>query len=157
MSFWDTCASKVWRSASGPLCTAKCFAQAAVFRYFPSPWSPRTYSLPSSEVRYGILAVGLVTPAPARVAENIHVGRPESQTLVDVAVAVPARRVVLRARLRGGYIRALRGAFPGRTSPQGLSPAGTSSPYPRGQLREAPRSTSCRREVQRKGSPVRRI
>lgn len=37
----------------------------------------------------GILAVGLVSPAPARVAEDVDVGRPEGESLVDVPVAQP--------------------------------------------------------------------
>ena len=82
------------------------------FQILPVALEPSYVLLAKLRGEVRVLAVGLVTPAPARVAENIHVGRPEGQTLVDVAVAVPARRIVLRARLRGGYIRALPEHFP---------------------------------------------
>ena len=41
---------------------------------------------PSGEVR--ILAVGLMAPSPAGISENIDVGRPAGQTLIDLGLAV---------------------------------------------------------------------
>ena len=49
--FQQTSALNSWRTASGPLCTAKCFAQAAVFSTLPLPCKPFTYALPHSAVR----------------------------------------------------------------------------------------------------------
>ena len=49
----------------------------------------------------GVLAVGLVAAAPARVAEDVDVRRPEGQPLVDVAVALAHALVVLGAALGG--------------------------------------------------------
>ena len=50
----DTLASKPWRQPSGPLWTAKCFAQAAAFSTFSScPCMPCTNRTPIREVRYG--------------------------------------------------------------------------------------------------------
>ena len=51
-----------------------------------------------------VLAIGLVAPAPAGVAEDVHVRGPEGQALVDVPVAVLRRGVVLRAALGGGDV-----------------------------------------------------
>ena len=46
-----------------------------------------------------ILAVGLMSSAPSGIAENIHIGRPEGQSLVDVPVIVCRLRIVFRASL----------------------------------------------------------
>ena len=43
----------------------------------------------------GVLAVGFLAAAPAGVPEDVHVGRPEGQPLVDVPVAAGAGLVVL--------------------------------------------------------------
>src|SRR6266436_7438010 len=49
-----TFASKLCRSGSGPLCTAKCFGVATTFRYRGSfPCNPLTKETPNLEVRYG--------------------------------------------------------------------------------------------------------
>ena len=49
-----------------------------------------------------IFAVGFLAATPARIAENVDVGRPKSQPVVNVAVAVVrlAVVVVLGAALR---------------------------------------------------------
>lgn len=52
----------------------------------------------------GILAVGFVAAAPARVAENIDVGCPECQPLVQAAVILFPGGVVLGAALGGRNI-----------------------------------------------------
>ena len=52
----------------------------------------------------GILAVGLMAAAPAGITENIDVGRPEGEALVDISVAMGNGSVVLGAALGGGYI-----------------------------------------------------
>ena len=52
----------------------------------------------------GVLAVGLVAPAPAGVAEDVHVGGPEGQPLVDVPIAVGRGGVVLGPALGGGDV-----------------------------------------------------
>ena len=49
----------------------------------------------------GILAIRLVAAAPARIAKDVDIGRPEGQALVDVAVAARGLRVVLCAPLGG--------------------------------------------------------
>ena len=45
-------------------------------------------------------------PAPARIAENIDVGRPEGQPLVDIVIPVSLRRIVFRAGFLRGYLGA---------------------------------------------------
>ena len=56
----------------------------------------------------GIFAIGLMAASPARVAEYVHVGRPEGQSLVYVPVAVTRVLVVLGARFdRDGVAYAL--------------------------------------------------
>ena len=43
-----------------------------------------------------ILAVGLMSAAPSRITENIHIRCPEGQALVDITVSAAALHVVLR-------------------------------------------------------------
>ena len=52
-------------------------------------------------VRNGILAVGLLAASPARVAEDVDVGRPEDEALVEVALVARDPAVVHRAGLVG--------------------------------------------------------
>ena len=49
----------------------------------------------------GIFAVGLHAAAPARIAEQVDVGGPEGESLVDVALAAADELVILGARLVG--------------------------------------------------------
>ena len=51
----------------------------------------------------GVLAVGLLTAAPAGIAEDVHVGGPEGQAVIDVAVSFPGEGVVLGPRLVGDH------------------------------------------------------
>ena len=53
ISFGFATASKEWRMASGPECTAKCLAHAATLRYLPLPCKPLMNRTPSRLVRYG--------------------------------------------------------------------------------------------------------
>ena len=53
----------------------------------------------AGEVR--IFAVGLHAAAPARVAEEVDVGRPEGEALIDVALAAADEFVVLGAGFIG--------------------------------------------------------
>jgi hypothetical protein len=46
-----------------------------------------------------VLAVGLLSAAPARIAKDVDVRRPERQSLVATMLPVPERLVMLRARL----------------------------------------------------------
>ena len=55
----------------------------------------------------GVLAVGLVPPAPAGVPEDVDVGGPEGQALVDVPVVLGGEGVVLGPALGGGHISQL--------------------------------------------------
>ena len=75
----------------------------------------------------GILAVGLVAAAPAGIAEDVDVGRPEGQPLVDVPVAVAGGGVVLGAALGGGHIAQLlhQGGVEGSGHADGLGPHGS--------------------------------
>ena len=43
----------------------------------------------------GVFAVGLLAPAPAGIAKDVHVGRPHGQPVVDVPVAQGGKGVVL--------------------------------------------------------------
>ena len=54
--------------------------------------------------QHRVLAVGLMAAAPAGVAEDVDVGGPEGQPLVDVPVAVGGEGVVLGAALGGGHV-----------------------------------------------------
>src|SRR5947207_3498769 len=54
-------------------------------------------SEPAREVR--IFAVGFLAAAPARVAKDIDVWRPEGETIKAAPIPVPLRLVILRARL----------------------------------------------------------
>ena len=46
-----------------------------------------------------VLTIGLLAPAPARIAEDVDVGRPDGQPLVQAAIGVERLAVELRARL----------------------------------------------------------
>ena len=50
---------------------------------------------PHAAGEIGILAVSLHTPSPARVAEQVDVGRPEGQPLIEAAPPLPGELVVL--------------------------------------------------------------
>ena len=63
------------------------------------------YAQPPREIR--VLAIGLLAAAPARVAKNVDIGRPERQPLIDVAVAKVRLRIELGARFRGDGFRHL--------------------------------------------------
>ena len=52
-----------------------------------------------------VFAVGLLAAAPARVAKDINVGRPESEPIISTIIAVALCLVVLRAGFSGDYIR----------------------------------------------------
>src|SRR6266550_8962059 len=54
-------------------------------------------SEPAREVR--IFAVGFLAAAPARVAKDIDVWRPEGETIKPAPIPAPLRLVILRARL----------------------------------------------------------
>ena len=58
-----------------------------------------SHAHPSSEV--GIFTVGFLSPPPARVSEDVNVGRPEGQPCVYAPVALPDRFMVLGA----GFLR----------------------------------------------------
>ena len=75
----------------------------------------------------GILAVGLVAAAPAGIAEDVDVGRPEGQALVDVPVAVAGGGVVLGAALGGGHVAQLlhQRGVEGGSHADGLGPHGS--------------------------------
>ena len=49
----------------------------------------------------GILAVGFVTAAPPRIAENVDIRAPNRQPLIDIPVAVGALAVIFRTGLPG--------------------------------------------------------
>ena len=51
----------------------------------------------------GVFAVGFVASAPARVTENIDVGRPEGKSLVNIPVAVGGKGVIFCSCFNGGY------------------------------------------------------
>lgn len=53
----------------------------------------------------GVLAVRFVTAAPSRITEDIYVRRPESQTFVNVAIALGRLHIVLCAGFRGDHFR----------------------------------------------------
>ena len=53
----------------------------------------------------GIFAVGLLTASPARIPEQVHIGAPEGQSLVNVMVAVFLGFVVLGPSLGGDHVR----------------------------------------------------
>src|SRR5271157_1173126 len=72
-SFSDTTALKLCLSASGPECTAKCFAQAAVFMYFlSSPCMPFINATAMREVRYGSSPY-VSWPLPQRGSRKIFI------------------------------------------------------------------------------------
>ena len=48
-----------------------------------------------------ILAVGLLSPAPAWVAKDIHIGRPHGQPVVDIPIALSGKGVVFGPRFGG--------------------------------------------------------
>jgi hypothetical protein len=60
---------------------------------------PRTNATPHARREHRVLAPGLLPAAPARVTEDVHVGREERQALVPPGPAPLSRRVVLGARL----------------------------------------------------------
>ena len=95
-------------------------------------------------VRYGILAVGLLAAAPARVAEDVDVGRPVGQAEVLPRLSLRSGLVVLGARLVGDGPRRPGRSAARRTTPPCRSPAGTPWPGRRGPRRAGTRSTSCR-------------
>ena len=76
-----------------------------------------------------VLSVGLMPSSPSGVPENIHVRRPEGQSLVNVPVAVPGGFVVLGASLRRHRVSdpAQQAVVKGRRHPDGLREAGCHS------------------------------
>jgi hypothetical protein len=48
-----------------------------------------------------VFAIGLLTATPARIPEDVDVGRPEGQAVVDIVVAVAQCFIVLRTRFGG--------------------------------------------------------
>ena len=52
----------------------------------------------------GVFAEGFLAPAPARVAEDVDVGAPEGEALVNVPVAVAGSGVVLGAAFGGSHV-----------------------------------------------------
>ena len=51
----------------------------------------------------GIFSVGFMTSAPPRIAENINVRTPDSQSLINIPVTVAALSVVFCARFIGNH------------------------------------------------------
>ena len=83
----ETFAGAQFMPDSGWPWAAKCFSVAMtcfLSLNVASPWKPRTAAMPSRETRYGILAVGFLDAAPARIAGHVHHRR---QRLVRAADA----------------------------------------------------------------------
>ena len=57
----------------------------------------------------GVLSIGLLSPAPSRVAEDIYVGRPHRQAMELLVLTGTALHtlVVLRTELRRGHVKTL--------------------------------------------------
>src|ERR1019366_7712000 len=53
----------------------------------------------------GIFAIGFLASAPARIAKDIYVGRPERESEVARCIVVSKRVIIFGARLGGNYIR----------------------------------------------------
>ena len=79
------------------------FAAGGDFQVFPV--ALESFDEPDAEPggQIGILAVGLVAPAPSRVAEDVDIRTPDGQPLIDIAVAVGALAVELGAGLTGNH------------------------------------------------------
>ncbi len=91
---------KPWRSGSGPLWTAKCLGVAIALEIagvgaLDSLDEPRRQR--AGEI--GILAQRLLPAAPARIAEDVDVGRPEGEAEVAVEIMLALRLIVTRAAL----------------------------------------------------------
>ena len=95
----------------------------------------------------GVFAVGFLTPPPARVAEDVDVGRPEGKHLVNTPFATPNVLLVHCPRLirRDGGHREHGGLIKGGRQPQWPAEKPWFSGWC-GPRRAAPRSTSCRPE-----------
>ena len=50
-----------------------------------------------------VLPVGLLTTAPAGIAEDVHVGGPQGQAVIDISVPLPGKGVVLGSGLIGDH------------------------------------------------------
>ena len=59
----------------------------------------------SGEVR--VLSVGLMTPAPSGITENVDIRRPEGQSLINIPVIVLHILIVFRSSLSGNNLRHL--------------------------------------------------
>jgi hypothetical protein len=69
-----------------------------------------------------ILAIGLLSPAPARIAEDIDIGGPDGQALIAAVILVGADTVELGARLGRDRIADTveQIGIPGRSQTDGL-------------------------------------
>ena len=103
-----------------------------------------------------VLAERLVPAPPARIAEDVDVGREERQPLVAAALAARLRLVELRAPLVGDDGRDALAPAGRRRSPPARSPAGTRWRGPPAPRRAAPRSTIRRPARPAAGSRARR-
>ena len=80
-------------------------ARAVVARVVALQALHEGHSQPPRQVR--VLAVGLLPPPPARVAEDVDVGRPEGEPLVASALALARELVVLGTALVADHDRHL--------------------------------------------------
>ena len=65
---------------------------------------PPHIGLPQPGGQIGVLSVGLVSPAPAGVPEDVDVRRPEGQPVIDVPISQGGQGVVLGPALRGRQV-----------------------------------------------------
>ena len=96
------------------------------FQVFPVSLQAPDIGLAQLGGQGGVLAIGLMAPAPAGVTENIDVGGPEGQTLIDIPVSLFGQGVVLGPALGGGDVsKALHHIrVKGRCHADGLGEAG---------------------------------
>ena len=74
------------------------------FQVLPIPLQAPDVGFAQNRRQVGVFAVGFVAPAPAGVAENIDVGAPKGQTVVDVPVSPGGQGIVLGPSLGGCHI-----------------------------------------------------
>ena len=74
------------------------------FQILPLALQTTDVRLAQNRSQVGVFAVGLVAPAPAGVTENIDIGAPEGQAVVDVPVTLGGQCVILGPALGGCHI-----------------------------------------------------
>ena len=74
------------------------------FQVFPLTLQAPDIGKPQLRGEIRVFAIGLMAAPPAGIAENVDVGRPEGQPLIDVPVALLGEGIILGAAFGGGNL-----------------------------------------------------